>query len=104
MYLAVVKDAPEGGVFYFAESGEVTFKDLTERIKESLSIKNPVEEWPIEQAIEEWGAGAAVFALGSNSRIRGEASKKLGWKPVSESVLEDVPRCCAQLQLVASRK
>jgi nucleoside-diphosphate-sugar epimerase len=95
LYLTVIKNAPEGGVFLFAESGEVSFKDLVEKIRASLSIKNPVEEWPIEEAIKEWGFGASVFGLGSNSRIRGERSRKMGWQPTQESVLDDVPRCCS---------
>ena len=95
LYLTVIKNPPTDGAFFFAENGEVTFKDLAEKIRESLSIKSPVEEWPVESAIQEIGKGAAVFALGSNSRIRGERSRKMGWKPVRESVLDDVPRCCS---------
>jgi len=95
LYLTVVKHAPQGGLFLFAESGEVCFKDLAEKVRLSLSIKPPVEEWPIEKAVEEWGLGAAVFALGSNSRIRGERIRSMGWNPVRESVLEDIPRCCS---------
>jgi len=95
LYLTVIQNAPQGGMFLFAESGEVSFKDLVEKIRTSLSIKNPVEEWPIEKAIEAWGFGRAVFALGSNSRIRGERGKKMGWKPTRESVLDDVQRCCS---------
>ncbi len=94
LYLKVIQTAPKGGIFFFAESGEVKFKDLAETIRESLSIKHPIEGWPVEKAIAEWGEGAAIFALGSNSRIRGEAAKKIGWKPTRESVLDDVPRCC----------
>lgn len=95
LYLAVIKNAPQRGVFLFAESGEVAFKDLVEKIRTSLSIKDPVEQWSIEPAIEEWGFGAVTFALGSNSRIRGEAGRKMGWIPTRESVLDDVPRCCS---------
>jgi len=96
LYLAVIKDAPQGGVFVFAESGEVSFRDLAEKVRTSLAIKAPLEEWPIESAIKEWGSGAAVFGLGSNSRIRGERGRKMGWKPTRESVLDDVPRCCSR--------
>jgi nucleoside-diphosphate-sugar epimerase len=95
LYLKVIQTAPKGGLFLFAESGEVKFKDLTEKIRESLNIKPAIEGWPVEKAIAEWGQGAAIFALGSNSRIRSEAAKKMGWKPNRESVLEDVPRCCS---------
>lgn len=95
LYLKVIQTAPIGGTFLFAESGEVRFKDLVEKIRESLSLKNPVQEWPIEDAIKEWGQGASIFALGSNSRIRGAGARDMGWKPERESVLEDVPRCSA---------
>jgi nucleoside-diphosphate-sugar epimerase len=95
LYLTVIKNAPQGGVFLFAESGEVSLKDVAEKIRTSLSIKNPVNEWPVEEAIKELGFGTAVFGLGSNSRIRGEKARKMGWKPTRESILDDVPRCCS---------
>ncbi len=95
LYLAVIKNPPQNGAFFFAENGEVSFHDLAEKIRESLAIEKPVEEWPAEEAIREWGFGAAVFALGSNSRIRGERSRKIGWQPTRASVLDDVPRCCS---------
>jgi nucleoside-diphosphate-sugar epimerase len=95
LYLTVIKNAPKDGLFLFAESGEVSFKALAEKIRTSLSIKNPVEEWPIEEAIKAWGFGTAVFGMGSNSRIRGERVRAMGWKPTRESALDDVQRCCS---------
>lgn len=97
LYMAVIKAAPEGGVFFFAESGEVTFKQIAEKIREALKIKAPVEGWSIAEATKKWGRGTAVFALGSNSRIRGERARKLGWLPTQETVIDDIQRCCNQL-------
>ncbi len=103
LYMAVIKAAPEGGTFFFAESGETTFKQIAEKIREALKIKAAVEEWPIAEASKKWGKGMAVFALGSNSRIRGERARKLGWLPTQESVIDDIPRCCNQLTAKAGK-
>ncbi len=97
LYLNVIEKKPQGGVFLFAENGEVTFKQLAEKIKESLDLKTGVEEWPIESAAAEWGFETSVFALGSNSRIRAERSRQLGWTPQHNSALEDVRRSCSNL-------
>lgn len=107
LYLTVIEKAPTSaldcGDFYFAESGEASFKDMAEKIREGLCISKPVEEWPVENAAEHWGFGSAVYALGSNSRIRGERARTQGWQPKRESVLEDIPRCCKHF-LAASAK
>lgn len=100
LYLAAI-EAPEAGAFFFAESGEVSFRDLAEKIRLGLSIKNPVEAWPIENATQEWGSGMAVYALGSNSRIRGARGRKLGWAPTREGVLDDIQRCCTRIAALA---
>lgn len=105
LYLTVIEKAPTSaldcGDFYFAESGEASFRDMAAKIKEGLAIKNAVEEWPVEKAVEYWGFGSAVYALGSNSRIRGERARAQGWQPKRESVLEDIPRCCKHFMACA---
>ncbi len=97
LYLLVVEKAPTGGLFLFAENGETTFKQIVEKIKDGLALKTPVGSWTIEEASKKFGAGAAIFGLGSNSRIRGKKSRELGWKPVKNEVLDDVQRCCKSL-------
>jgi nucleoside-diphosphate-sugar epimerase len=103
LYLLVIEKAPSGGLFLFAENGEVTFKQLVEKIKEGLDLKTPVANWPIEDASAKFGAGMAIFGLGSNSRIRGVKSRELGWQPTRNSAQEDVLRCCSSLT-ASSRK
>ncbi len=94
LYVLAAKGSVPAGTFLFAENGEVNFKSIAEAIKKSLGLPQPVEEWPIAEAVAEWGEGMAKFALGSNSRIRGKKSRELGWKPTRDSVLEDVDRVC----------
>jgi hypothetical protein len=48
--------------------------------------------WPIEDAIAEWGCERAVYALGSNSRVRGRRAGAWGWTPLHASVLDWVAR------------
>lgn len=103
LYLIAAEKAPPGGVFLFAENGEITFKQLVEEIKKALDLKTAVEGWSIEQAAAEWTFEGATFGLGSNSRIRGNRSRELGWQPKHNSVLQDVQRCYANL-LVSSQK
>ncbi len=97
LYLLVIEKAPTGGLFLFAENGETTFKQIAENIKEGLGLKTAVGSWTIEEASQKFGAGMAIFALGSNSRIRGKKSRELGWQPSKNLVLEDVLRCCTSL-------
>ncbi|MGR6919683.1 NAD-dependent epimerase/dehydratase family protein [[Actinomadura] parvosata] len=81
-------DAAPAGSFFFVENGEASFGDMTAAIAEALGL-GPVEAWDIDAAIHEWGYEAAVFALGSNSRVRGERARtRLGWRPRHASVLD----------------
>lgn len=98
LYLLVLEKKPAGGLFLFAENDEVTFRELAEKVREGLSLKAEVEEWPRSAAVAEWGMEAAVFALGSNSRVRGEQSRALGWTPRHKSVLTDVLRTCSVMR------
>jgi nucleoside-diphosphate-sugar epimerase len=95
LYLLVIEKAPTGGVFLFAENGESSLKQIVEKIREGLGLKTAVENWPIADASAKFGAGMAIFGLGSNSRIRGVKSRELGWKPKINAVLDDAVRCCS---------
>jgi nucleoside-diphosphate-sugar epimerase len=69
------------GTFYFIESGEAAYRELTTAIAKALNLPGP-QDWPLEDAIKEWGYEMASYALGSNSRVRGKrAPALLGWKP-----------------------
>ncbi|GAA3708627.1 NAD-dependent epimerase/dehydratase family protein [Nonomuraea antimicrobica] len=80
LYLAAL-DAAAPGSFYFAENGESSFKDLTTAIADTLRLPGPTP-LDIDTAIDIWGHEVAVYALGSNSRVRGRTARTdLDWKP-----------------------
>ena len=87
LYLLAL-DKTEAGAFYFVESGEASFRDMTTAIAHALKLGEP-QDWPLEQAKEEWGYEMASYGLGSNSRVRGErARRQLGWAPHRPPVLD----------------
>ena len=86
-YLLALDSTP-AGAFYFIESGEASFLDITTAIADALAL-GPPQPWDIDSAIAEWGYEPAVFALGSNSRVRGSAARDgLGWRPRHDSVTD----------------
>jgi nucleoside-diphosphate-sugar epimerase len=98
LYLRALDAAPAGS-FYFVENGEASFADIADAIADALALGAP-EPWSVEEAIAEWGYEPAVYALGSNSRVRGtRARAELGWAPrhrsvtgwIREAVTPDVP-------------
>lgn len=85
-------DGTSAGTFYFIESGEASFLDVTTAIADALTL-GPPQPWDVDAAIAEWGYEPAVFALGSNSRVRGSAAREgLGWRPRHDSVTDWVRR------------
>ena len=87
LYLAAIDHAP-AGLFVFAESGEVQFRDITSTIAETWNLGGP-DDWSIAEATEEWGREYAIYALGSNSRVRSKyASRVLAWEPSHSGVLD----------------
>ena len=84
--LALTKNVP--GTFYFVESSEAAFIDMTTAIAEALNLGKP-QDWPLADAEAEWGYEMANYGLGSNSRVRGKhARERLGWAPKRTSVVE----------------
>ncbi len=84
--LALEKNVP--GTFYFVESGEAAFVDMTTAIAEALKLGKP-QDWPLAEAEAEWGYEMANYGLGSNSRVRGKHARELlGWAPKRTSVVE----------------
>ena len=60
------------------------------------------ESWSIDEAVAEWGAQAAWFSLGGNSRISAEKARKmLGWKPVGAELFHEIERGWYRRQLEA---
>ncbi|MGP4109471.1 NAD-dependent epimerase/dehydratase family protein [Streptomyces sp. 4N509B] len=87
LYLRALEGAPPGA-FYFVENGEASFRALTEAIATALRLPPP-QPWDIETAIAEWGYEPAVYALGSNSRVRGQAARTdLDWRPTHTSATD----------------
>lgn len=87
LYLLALEKAPAGS-FYYVENGEASFGELVQAIADALGL-GPAQSWPAEEAVARWGRELAVFALGSNSRVRSDkARRELGWNPGRPSVFE----------------
>ncbi len=87
LYLRALERAPAGS-FLFAENGEASFRDMVGAISEQLGFGAP-QPWALEDAVKAWGFERAVYALGSNSRVRGIKARALtGWAPAHASVLD----------------
>ncbi|WP_025598381.1 NAD-dependent epimerase/dehydratase family protein [Burkholderia sp. WSM2230] len=87
LYRLALEKSP-AGTFYFVESGEASFKDMSAAIARAMKLGAP-QDWPLEEAQKEWGYEMASYGLGSNSRVRGERARKLlGWQPKRTSVIE----------------
>ncbi|VVP70747.1 hypothetical protein PS918_01058 [Pseudomonas fluorescens] len=84
--LALTRNIP--GTFYFVESGEASFIDMTTAMAQVLNLGEP-QDWPLKDAEAEWGYEMANYGLGSNSRVRGQHARALlGWVPKRTSVVE----------------
>lgn len=87
LYLLALQKTP-AGTFYFVESGEASFRDMSTAIARALGMGAP-QGWPLEQAAAEWGYEMASYGLGSNSRVRGTRARTLlGWQPHRPGVLD----------------
>ncbi|KAK46869.1 epimerase [Caballeronia jiangsuensis] len=87
IYRLALEKSP-AGTFYFVESGEAQFRDMTTAMARALDLRGP-EDWPLEEAIEEWGYEMASYGLGSNSRVRSKRTREvLGLQPKRTSVIE----------------
>lgn len=94
LYLLVLEKAPAGS-FYYVENGETAFGDLVQAIADALDL-GEAQSWSAAEAVAEWGRELAVFALGSNSRVRADkAHRDLGWKPRRTSAIDWVKESLA---------
>jgi len=93
LYAVALENTP-AGTFYFVESGEASFRDMSNAIAEALGL-GPAQDWPLKDAEAEWGYEMANYGLGSNSRVRGKHARELlGWVPETTSVLDWIKRDC----------
>jgi nucleoside-diphosphate-sugar epimerase len=81
--LAIAKGPP--GAFMYFESGEEALGQIAEVIAARLDL-GTAQSWPADEAIAAWGRATAVYSLGSNSRVRGQAAAALGWSPTHHSI------------------
>ncbi|CAD5203593.1 NAD-dependent epimerase/dehydratase family protein [Pseudomonas sp. FEN] len=87
LYLLALTKTP-AGTFYFVESGEAAFIDMTRAMARALHLGEQ-QDWPLADAEAEWGYEMANYGLGSNSRVRGRKARELlGWVPKRTSVTE----------------
>ncbi|CAD6546411.1 Aurachin B dehydrogenase [Paraburkholderia hiiakae] len=87
LYRLALEKTP-ADTFYFVESGEANFRDMTTALADVMGLGAP-QDWPLEAAIEEWGYEMASYGLGSNSRVRGKRARTLlGWQPQRTSVTD----------------
>jgi nucleoside-diphosphate-sugar epimerase len=87
LYALALEKTP-AGTFYFVESGEASFREMSTAIAEAMQLGQP-QDWPLKDAQAEWGYEMASYGLGSNSRVRGERARKLlGWQPKRNSVID----------------
>jgi nucleoside-diphosphate-sugar epimerase len=85
LYLLALDKAP-AGTFAFVENGEASFGEMAQAIGEALGLEPQSTDRDAAEAL--WGREMAVFALGSNSRVRGQRARDLGWTPKHGSVVE----------------
>jgi nucleoside-diphosphate-sugar epimerase len=85
---ALAVDGEGRSGFYFVENGECDFRAMVDALATRLGVAGP-EELPVDAAIAEFGYELAVFALGSNSRVRGNRTRQeFNWTPHWSSVTE----------------
>lgn len=84
LYVLALVKAPAGS-FMYVESGEEALGEIAGAIAAKLDL-GPAESFSAEEAIAAWGRNMAVYSLGSNSRVRGQAAAALGWAPRYHSI------------------
>src|SRR5271154_2193930 len=72
LYTLAIAKAPTGS-FMYVESGEESLGEIVKAIAARFHL-GTAQSWPAAEAIAFWGRNAAVYSLGSNSRVRGTAA------------------------------
>lgn len=83
LYMLVIEKAP-GGSFFFAENGEMPFKEIADNIARVLGLPG-THSLDVDEVTKGFGE-AARYGLASNSRIRAVAARRLGWSPKGPSL------------------
>lgn len=88
-------DRPEASGFFFLGEGEANFRDLASAISKSLGYGGATKAIEAEDAVMRFNPEAAVFALGSNSRIRADRTRDvLSWKPSGADIFATIDEAC----------
>ena len=72
--------------FMYVENGEEALGQIAGAIARRLDL-GAAQSWSADEAIAAWGRNMAMFSLGSNSRVRGQAALELGWSPTQHSIV-----------------
>jgi nucleoside-diphosphate-sugar epimerase len=86
LYLLLLR-RQEAGNFLFVENGEEEMRVIAQAIADRFGLGAAVAA-TAEEAESSWGWGLANYALGSNSRVRGQHAKALGWRPKHGSIID----------------
>ncbi len=84
LYSLVIERAP-GGSFFFAENGEMSFKEIAERIAITIGCPGKTQSLDVDDVTRTYGEPAR-YGLASNSRIAAVAARRLGWSPKGMSL------------------
>src|SRR5258708_37578085 len=75
LYALVIRRA-RAGTFMYVESGEEALGEIVRAIAARLGL-GAAQSWAAEEAIAAWGRNMAVFSLGPNNRVGGQAAAGL---------------------------
>jgi nucleoside-diphosphate-sugar epimerase len=89
-YLAAL-DRPETSGFFFLGAGEANFHDLASAISKSLGYGGATKTIKAEDVVMRFSPEAAIFALGSNSRVRADRTREvLNWTPSGPGIFATI--------------
>ena len=89
LYGLALTDAA-AGMFLFAENGEASMRELAAAIAARLGLHGSTVNLSPEEGIQRLGVEASEFALGSNSRVRAELARELGWSPRHNDLIDGI--------------
>lgn len=89
LYARVLRGLDAGGVFHAASGAAYPARDLALAASRAAGGREPVREWPIEEARAR--LGEIADALGMTQRVEATRSRTvLGWVPRGPTALEDL--------------
>lgn len=93
LYVLALERAP-AGFYCYAENGENALREIAIAIARAQSLGEP-RSLTQEAAAQMFGEVAAIYSLGSNSRVRARLARvTLGWCPTRPSLLHEIDAGC----------